>query len=438
MSSNLIYEVECQLDPDIVADYDAWLPGHIRDVLACAGFLGATIEAPQTAAGELQRRLIRYRIESAAALDQYLENNATRLRTETAQRFGSRVSCVRRLVRPRHDLLSAELEPRTCLNCGAQITGRHCAECGQSSDVHVLSMREVAGDVTHSLLHLDSRVWRTLRLLVLRPGELTREFIAGRHQRYLPPFRLYLAVSILFFALSALLPGFSINRTDNIGDEVIAPVVVDGPDNAGGAAPPPQSRLDEVPAELRQELAAAGVDAGAIERAAAGAEPCTSNLPAIFGVDWNDSLNSACRKIRADGGAGLAERFAATAPKLMFLFLPLMAAVALLFYWQPRRLYAEHLVLFLHNHAFAFLLILVTQGVSAITLLKVPFIGVLGFVNFLLFLYLFHYIYRSMRVVYGEGRVKTAVKFIALVSIYFLLLGVTMLAGLLYSVLSLS
>jgi hypothetical protein len=41
-------------------------------------------------------------------------------------------------------------------------------------------MKEVAGDVTHSLLHLDSRVWRTLRLLVLRPGELTREFIAGR------------------------------------------------------------------------------------------------------------------------------------------------------------------------------------------------------------------------------------------------------------------
>ena len=122
----------------------------------------------------------------------------------------------------------------------------------------------------------------------------------------------------------------------------------------------------------------------------------------------------------------------------MFLFLPLMAGVALLFYWRPRRLYAEHLVLFLHNHAFTFLLILATQIVSAVTLLKLPFIGVLGFVNFLLFLYLFYYIYRSMRVVYGEGRLKTAFKFIALVSIYFLLLGITMMAGLVYSVLSLS
>lgn len=413
----VIYEVECQLDPDVVADYDAWLPGHIRDVLACAGFLGATIEAPQTAAGEPQRRLIRYRIESAAALDQYLENDATRLRTETAQRFGGRVRCTRRLVRPRHDLLSAELQPRTCLNCGAPITGRHCAECGQPGDVHVLSMREVAGDVTHSLLHLDSRVWRTLRLLVLRPGELTREFIAGRHQRYLPPFRLYLAVSILFFALSALLPGFSIVRTDGAGNEVIAPIVIDTRGKAEKATPPLQAKRDERPA---------------------GTEPCTVDLPTLFGVSWNDPLNRACRKIRADGGAQLAERFAATAPKLMFLFLPLMAAVALLFYWRPRRLYAEHLVLFLHNHAFTFLLILVTQIVSAFTLIRVPFIGVLGFVNFLLFLYLFYYIYRSMRVVYAEGRANTAFKFIALVSIYFLLLGITMMAGLLYSVLSLS
>ncbi len=406
MLSNLIYEVECQLDPDIVADYDAWLPGHIRDVLACAGFLSATIEAPQTATGESQRRLIRYRIESAAALDQYLENNATKLRTETAERFAGRVRCVRRKVYPRHDLTPAALEPKQCLNCRAPLTGKHCATCGQLGDVHVLSMREVAGDVTHSLLHLDSRVWRTLRLLALKPGELTREFIAGRHQSYLPPFRLYLAVSILFFALSALLPGFSLVRTDADGKDILAPVVITGSGQSG--------------------------------KAAAGSEPCTADLPKIFGVDWNDALNRACRKIRADGGAGLAERFAATAPKLMFLFLPLMAGVALLFYWRPRRLYAEHLVLFLHNHAFTFLLILATQVVSAAALLKVPFIGILGFVNFLLFLYLFYYIYRSMRVVYGEGRLKTAFKFTTLVSIYFLLLGITMMAGLVYSVLSLS
>jgi hypothetical protein len=67
----------------------------------------------------------------------------------------------------------------------------------------------------------------------------------------------------------------------------------------------------------------------------------------------------------------------------------------------------------------------------------VPFLGIVGFLNFLLFLYLPWYVFRSMRVVYGEGRLKTSLKFVALTAIYFMLLGITMMAGLLYSMLSL-
>ncbi|MGQ0383495.1 MAG: DUF4286 family protein [Gammaproteobacteria bacterium] len=418
MPSNLIYEVECELDPDIVTDYDAWLPGHVQDVLACRGFLGATIEAPESPQGERQRRLIRYELETVAALDQYLENEATRLRTETAQRFGGRVQCRRRALRPRHDLAPASRAPVTCLDCGAQVTGAHCAACGQSADVHVLSMKEVAGDVTHSLLHLDSRVWRTLRMLVQRPGELTREFIAGRHQRYLPPFRLYLAVSILFFALNALLPGTDIVKT---GTQEDAAVVI-------GA-----------PAELRRELEAEGITAAQLEKVGGGENGCKieiSDNPAFAGLQ--DSLSRACEQMRADRGKRFAERFAATAPKLMFLFLPLMAAVALLFYWRPRRLYAEHLVVFLHNHSFTFLLLGATDIIDAIAGLRPPYTGVIGILNVALYLYLPYYVFRSMRVVYGEGRLRTSLKFAVISVIYLVLLGITMLAALVYSMLQLA
>ena len=392
MPSNVLYEVECQLDPDIVPDYDAWLPGHVREVLACAGFLGATIEATETPAGERQRRRVRYRVENAAALDQYLENEATRLRAATAARFGDKLHCERRVFKPRADVMPDALQPARCLNCGTPLVGPHCVSCGQAGDVHVLSMKEVAGDVTHSILHLDSRVWRTLRLLVLKPGELTREFIAGRHQRYLPPFRLYLAISILFFALTAILPD--------------SPIV--------------------------------GSAAQGNAKAAADSRSCRVDLPEIFGMDLDQPARRACLRIRADNGAALFERFAATAPKLMFLFLPLMTAVALLFYWRPRRLYAEHLVLFLHNHAFTFLLIAVMEILSAIAAIPVPLLGIVGFLNLLLFLYLPWYIFRSMRVVYGTGRLLTFVKFFFMTTIYFTLLGITMMAGLVYSMLSLS
>ena len=434
MTTNLIYEVECQLDPDIVADYDAWLPGHVRDVLACQGFQGASIEIPETPPGERQRRRIRYRVESVAALDHYLENNATRLRTETAQRFGSRVQCERRVFRPRHELIPPAYEPPRCLNCGSVVSGRHCAQCGQSADVHVLSMKEVAGDVTHSLLHLDSRIWQTLRLLVLRPGELTREFIAGRHQLYLPPFRLYLAVSILYFALSALLPDSDIVNLDDNEGNIVTPAGVVVPDGAKQAA-----SVKGLSEELRKDLEAEGIDPAKIDKSLKTGGGCEVQILDSASFDaFERALSRACKKMRLDGGRQFAERFAATAPKLMFLFLPLLAGVALLFYWRPRRLYAEHLVLFLHNHAFTFLLLAVTSVLTAIADLKIPLAGLLQFTAFLLYCYVPYYVFRSMRVVYGEGRFKTTLKFFALATIYFLLLGITMFLGLVITMLSLS
>lgn len=417
MADSLIYEVECQLDPDIVADYDAWLPGHVKDVLACPGFLGAGIESPETAPGERPRRRIRYRIENAAALDHYLENNATRLRTETAQRFGARVHCERRVFRPRHELMPAAHEPRRCLNCGTMVAGRHCPQCGQSGDVHVLSMREVAGDVTHSLLHLDSRVWRTVRLLVRRPGELTREFIAGRHQQYIPPFRLYLAISILYFALQTLLPDF---------DEAPAPEAQTAARSAG----------EQAAEEVRKELKMEGI--ATPEAKAVVSTDCKVRIFGDGESEFEKSLSRACGKMKADGGRQFAENFAHTAPKLMFVFLPLMALVAMLFYWKPRRLYAEHLVLFLHNHAFTFLLLGVTAVLTKVADLKFPMAGLFGLLAFLLWCWLPYYVFRSMRVVYGEGRFKTTLKFLSLSTIYVVLLAITMLAGLVYAMYTLS
>jgi hypothetical protein len=394
----------------------------VREVLACQGFHGAAIESPETFAGERQRRRVRYRVESAAALDHYLENDATRLRAEVTGRFGGRVSCERRTLAPRDEMVAPAAEARRCLNCGTVVAGRHCAQCGQDADTHVLSMKEVAGDVTHSLLHLDSRVWRTLRLLVRRPGELTREFIAGRHQLYIPPFRLYLAVSILYFALSALLPESGLFDLDASG------------------APRDAALPAEVRDELRRELEAKGVARGSNATAP---EPGDSCKVSLFGDTPNSTgfertLARACEQMKRDGGKLFAERFAATAPKLMFLFLPLMAGVTCLFYWRPRRLYAEHLVVFLHNHAFTFLLLGFTAILNEIAELGFPGAGVLNLVMFLLWCWLPFYVYRSMRVVYGNGRALTLLKFFAISMTYFLLLGVTMMGGLLFTMYGLS
>src|SRR5271165_578400 len=95
---------------------------------------------------------------------------------------------------------------KRCLNCGAELTGRYCANCSQAADVHVPSTRELIHEALEGMTHSDSRLWRTLHLLWFKPGKLTQEFVAGRRAAYLPPFRLYLVLSILFFLVASLSP----------------------------------------------------------------------------------------------------------------------------------------------------------------------------------------------------------------------------------------
>lgn len=94
-----------------------------------------------------------------------------------------------------------------CLNCGAELQGDWCHFCGQKASAHHLSLHDVAHDATHEFLHLDGKILQTMKLLLLRPGQLTREFIEGRRIRYISPLRLYLTWSVIFFALTAIVPG---------------------------------------------------------------------------------------------------------------------------------------------------------------------------------------------------------------------------------------
>src|SRR6266436_982993 len=86
-----------------------------------------------------------------------------------------------------------------CENCGAAVAQRYCGACGQRLEPPVHSLWHFAQLATEDLTHADSRLWRTLAALLFKPGYLTREFLAGRRARYLPPVRLYLVLSVVFF-----------------------------------------------------------------------------------------------------------------------------------------------------------------------------------------------------------------------------------------------
>ena len=91
-----------------------------------------------------------------------------------------------------------------CLNCATPIIGPYCHTCGQKDEPRVQPIRALVVESIAEILSLDGRLWRTLRLLLSRPGFLTNEYIAGRRSTYVGPFRLYLLVSVVYFLVLAL------------------------------------------------------------------------------------------------------------------------------------------------------------------------------------------------------------------------------------------
>ena len=91
-----------------------------------------------------------------------------------------------------------------CANCGSPLRGAYCQDCGQAAHLH-RSLAHLVEEVLHGVLHFDTKAWRTLPLLVLRPGVLTRRYIDGQRARHVAPLALFLfSMFLMFFAFSQL------------------------------------------------------------------------------------------------------------------------------------------------------------------------------------------------------------------------------------------
>jgi hypothetical protein len=127
-------------------------------------------------------------------------------------------------------------------------------------------------------------------------------------------------------------------------------------------------------------------------------------------------LLAACKKVSAGGADRLSETFVHNLPRMMFVFLPLIAFCMRLIYWRPRRYYVEHLLFFIHNHAFVFLVATIACFVSLLPAV-VP-----RFLSALTWLYIAWYCYRALRTYYQQGRMFTVLK-LAIMGFVYLVLG---------------
>ncbi len=478
-NAGVIYEVNLEADAGIEATFDTWLRDHIADMLQLPGFRSAEILGDSAAPPGRIRRTVQYRLADQASLDEYLRVHAPRMRAQGVARFGERYSAERRVLAHREDFTTGAVSTENCLNCGEVLTGQHCSHCGQRARVQVISLWGLIRDFLGDVFDWDSRVWRTLRPLAFRPGLLTQEYLRGRRAHYTPPFRMYLILSVVFFLIASIFdPGrdlafnlgdgrasLTIDNDDGAGpppapgDAVPAARAPEGPAATGEAARSvdaarsklidnllrrvPQAERAELRAELERELGQ--VTPAQLERMERViADPCSEEN---FRIDiaaleqYEARLRQACTKIVADTqsfGRALWENL----PKMMFLFLPLIALVTAILYLGSGRYYVEHLLFFLHYHAFFFLAgiaVLVLDRAGAATRGGVSrLFGTME--DVLLFVLLFYvpvYLFLAMRRVYGQGRVWTATKYSVLVVAYLFCLVLTGVGLLFYTALTL-
>lgn len=203
--------------------------------------------------------------------------------------------------------LESQME-QSCLNCGQNLTGAFCAACGQEHTDTNLSIGYFLRQVFDEVSGYDSRLNRTLRSLLVAPGRMTRDYNDGARHRFVPPFRLYLLVSLLlFFTLNVV--GFQVTSYD--GD--IAQI------QSGYEQP-------EVPFSFYFDP--------------------DSDLSPIYS-DKMRYLSNRMEEVN--------QRFVNAFSQAMFILLPFFALYLRLLLFDQKRSIVQHLIFSLHFHIFFFL-----------------------------------------------------------------------------------
>lgn len=116
-----------------------------------------------------------------------------------------------------------------------------------------------------------------------------------------------------------------------------------------------------------------------------------------------------------------AESFLHHFPQMLFISLPLFALLLQLLYVRRKQFYyANHIIYTVHLYCAVFIFIFL---ILLIGLLKnLAYLSWLRYLNFAIVLYTLFYTYKAMRTFYGQGRMKTILKWILLNSAAFVVL----------------
>ncbi|MGK0140005.1 MAG: hypothetical protein ACI9DJ_003471 [Algoriphagus sp.] len=382
-----------------------------------------------------------------------------------------------------------EYRGEECLNCSTplDVEDKYCHQCGQLNSKKQLALQDFFGEFFSNIFSYDSRIWRTIKHLLFKPGYVSRQFINGKRLSYTNPFRFFLSVCIVFFLMLQLENFINIFTEDQI-EKAVADVknndtdinfgnglvLVDQDDkkNNGQLTQEELQEIKEKPIvgnyiakQIRKGQAAAMAADSLVVEQSKKEKDLSKNELTQKDMDSLGAVNSFLKQIKfysdfynehkiADPATALAQMkhnntlynksiyekiiliqnissdphilvdiILPKLPVFLFLFTPFLTLFLWLLYARRNFTYMEHLIFAFNTFTFTFLCMILMMLIKWLSL---------GYVNLTQFFFLFigpFYLYKSLRNFYGQRRFKTIIKFL-LVSFIFvvgLLLGVSLL-----------
>ncbi|MBT8088103.1 MAG: DUF4286 family protein [Gammaproteobacteria bacterium] len=448
-----LYEATFYVERDCIDEFDRWLEDQAEQSRGEHGIVDVRVfEVADDDRGRAGR-ICQYRCGDDAAIDALLDEHFADIDANVAERFGTAVDTLGRTLREDSHLDVPSVESPDCLNCGTRLRGQYCGSCGQRARNRLISLWELLSEAFGDLFEFDSRLWRTLIPLLIRPGRLTRDYLEGRRARYMPPFRTYLVLSVIFFVVAFFdprddlgllfepLPEQAAEEQADSGaerEEILRDLAEDGivigdqldEEQAEAVREQVEDALQEGGSGLNVQIdgedGECDIDAGDIE-----------DLPAWLQRRLTEErLERVCERVTADKGRAFLDLLTDNIPVALIVLLPLMALVLKILYPLSRRYFVEHLLFFVHYHAFFFLIltlqILFARITALISLPEVITVLALVAASF----YIPVYLYLAMRRVYGQGHILTTVKYVGLVVSYGIGIALTMLGAVLSALVS--
>ncbi|WP_158568851.1 MULTISPECIES: DUF3667 domain-containing protein [unclassified Duganella] len=307
--------------------------------------------------------------------------------------------------------------PEFCPGCKARLGVNFCPQCGQESVLHPPSMGEFVAEFIGHYVAIEGKLWRTLGQLLLRPGGLTKAYMAGQRVNYMQPLRLFLTLSVILFALLQF-SGF------HVGDDHAKPTAPGGmaftadvKHNGSDAVPPP---LVAGATRYTVSLGYYGIsllrEGGSFEFGFKLNIP-DSQEPSMLGSighavfpHFDDKMKHFSDLPPATKAELMTHGFFARMPYVIFFMVPVFALFLKLLYLPSRRPYGEYLLFALHVNAFGFFVMALMHvtpwgwGLAALGLVLALYIG------------------RAMQNVYGGSPFATAVRWLVLTVAYLLVL----------------